>query len=230
MRRALLAATAAVLVAPAGAGAFTPVISAYAWLDRGPVRVDCRTDRPLAPEKIGYPQVDTSFTRGPVIVSRALNCYEGELGTARVGDRVRVRIGKHGQILDRRFTVVHRRPGYERGGLIGCTQDPKASSLLVNMYPSPSVEPVRYFFTANSGPYLDRLHWRGWGTRRATATATYISDCASCGPKLVRRSVVVVHRIACAAWGGYAYVGTATAYTSSGDPRRVPIGDSNYCT
>ena len=230
MRRALLAALVAALAVPATAGAFTRVISAYAWLDRGTVRVDFRTDRPLAPVKIGYPQVDTSFTRGPLVVSRALNCYEGELGSASVGDRVRVRIGKHGQILDRRFTVLHRRPGYERGGLIGCRQDPKATSMLFNLYPSPSVEPVRYFFSANAGPYLDRLRWSGWGTPHATATGTYISDCASCGPKIVRRSTVVVHRIRCTPWGGYAYVGTAIAYTGSGEARRVPIGDSNYCS
>ena len=44
------------------------------------------------------------------------------------------------------------------------------------------VQPGRWFFSANSGPYLRDLVWTGWGTPTATATGTYISDCASCGP------------------------------------------------
>ncbi|MDQ2622624.1 MAG: hypothetical protein M3Y45_06245 [Actinomycetota bacterium] len=56
-------------------------------------------------------------------------------------------------------------------------------TVIYNMFPSPKVRPARYFLTANSGPYMRKLKWKGWGTAKAVGRGRFISDCASCGPK-----------------------------------------------
>lgn len=45
------------------------------------------------------------------------------------------------------------------------------------------VKPGKIFLTANSGPYLRRLKWTGWGTNKAVGRGQYVYDCASCIPK-----------------------------------------------
>lgn len=60
---------------------------------------------------------------------------------------------------------------------------PYRKTVIFNMYPTPEVKPGRYFLSANSGPYLRNLKWKGWGTGKATGKGRFISDCASCGPR-----------------------------------------------
>jgi hypothetical protein len=222
----------AALLAPAAASARPHVLSAYLWKGNGQIHLNFKTDRAL-PEKIGYPQTTITPSGTTYTVSDSLHCYQVDITQpARPGDKVRVKIGQDGALFNRRLEVVRRQRGYQRGGLLGCTQDPKANRVLFNLYPSPAVEPVRYFFTANAGPYLDRLRWTGWGTDRATATAVFVSDCASCGPKVRKRTTVVLNRtITCAPWGirTKAYTGYAIVYDTNRRPVRQDIGDSNYC-
>jgi len=44
-----------------------------------------------------------------------------------------------------------------------------------------SVKPGSIYLTANSGPYLKKLKWTGWGTNKSIGRGRFISDCASCG-------------------------------------------------
>jgi hypothetical protein len=46
---------------------------------------------------------------------------------------------------------------------------------------TPSVKPSEIFLTANSGPYLKKIKWTGWGTNKAIGRGRFIADCASCG-------------------------------------------------
>ncbi|WP_121254264.1 hypothetical protein [Nocardioides ferulae] len=59
-----------------------------------------------------------------------------------------------------------------------------------DMFYQQKVAPKRIFLTASSGPYLKRLDWSDWGSRRASATGRYISDCASCPPPAKRSATV----------------------------------------
>ena len=58
----------------------------------------------------------------------------------------------------------------------------------------PSVKPTSIFLTANSGPYLTKLKWTGWGTEKAVGRGRFIADCASCGPKENRRVRFTFHK------------------------------------
>lgn len=53
--------------------------------------------------------------------------------------------------------------------------------VIFNMYSSPLVKPKRIFFQANSGPFLDKLVWSGWGDATATGTGTWTLDCSNGG-------------------------------------------------
>ncbi len=54
-------------------------------------------------------------------------------------------------------------------------------TVIFNMYPSPLTQPVRVFFQANSGPFLDKLVWSDWGADTATGTGTWRLDCSNGG-------------------------------------------------
>jgi hypothetical protein len=54
-------------------------------------------------------------------------------------------------------------------------------TVLFNLTDSPQVKPARFFFQANSGPYLKSLKWTHWGKATATARGTYILDCSHGG-------------------------------------------------
>lgn len=56
-----------------------------------------------------------------------------------------------------------------------------------------SVKPSRIFLTADSGPYLKKLKWKGWGTNKAVGRGRFISDCASCGD-YENRAVTITFR------------------------------------
>jgi hypothetical protein len=135
----------------------------------------------------------------PFAISRQLHCYgvsvpvrrKGPGTGGRVGDRVRVLLGAGGKIADHRFTVRAERSGYYRGAPLGCGADPKSKVVQHTPNGFPYVEPYDIFFAANAAPYLHAIAWTGWGTERATGTATYISECPSCGDP-VRRAVTVI--------------------------------------
>jgi len=61
----------------------------------------------------------------------------------------------------------------------GASAAPK--TVIFNMYPAPLVQPERVFFQANSGPFMDKLVWSGWGSAQATATGTWTLDCSNGG-------------------------------------------------
>ena len=63
-------------------------------------------------------------------------------------------------------------------------------TVLFSMYAHGYVKPKRVYLSANAGPWLKALQWKGWGTAKAVAHGTYISDCASCPPPK-RRTVTL---------------------------------------
>jgi hypothetical protein len=63
-----------------------------------------------------------------------------------------------------------------------------------DMFANPHVAPKRIFLTASSGPWLQALDWRGWGSDEAVAHGVYRSDCASCPPPRKRKATVTFTR------------------------------------
>jgi hypothetical protein len=172
-------------------------------------------------------------------ISRQLHCYgvsvpvrrdAGKRARGRVGDRVRVLLGAGGRIADHRFTVHAQRKGYFRGAPLGCGADPK--SKVVQHTPSgfPYVEPYDIFFAANAAPYLHAIAWTGWGTERATGTATYISECASCGDPVRRAVTVIAEQLEpCPARDVSVYASYRMEWVEDGVTRteKVPGGDGS---
>ncbi|MCO5314850.1 MAG: hypothetical protein M9938_01600 [Solirubrobacterales bacterium] len=68
-------------------------------------------------------------------------------------------------------------------GSAGAGKPEYGRTVVFNMYPTPEVKPDRYFLTANAGPYLKNLRWKGWGRYKTVGKGRFISDCASCGPR-----------------------------------------------
>jgi hypothetical protein len=188
LSRALVLAVLASLAAatPAAAGPAAPAAVAYFRphpQDAAATVVVFRTSAAL-PARAGA-RVDGHWAV-PVAVSPTLHCYLAQVYPTkgvRLGDRVRVRIGRHGSLLRATLRVQRMSDANARGGTLGCDADPASQAVVFGLYPTPQVEPDRWFFYANAGPYLKDLVWSGWGTPTATATGTYISDCASCGPR-----------------------------------------------
>ncbi|MFL5846937.1 MAG: hypothetical protein ACJ762_19820 [Solirubrobacteraceae bacterium] len=52
--------------------------------------------------------------------------------------------------------------------------------MIFNLSAYPLVQPDRYFFQANGGPYLGNIVWSDWGTDQATGSGTY-NGCAEDG-------------------------------------------------
>lgn len=59
--------------------------------------------------------------------------------------------------------------------------------------------PKGYYFTANSGPVMENMKWKGWGARRAIARGNYVLDCGTCGPtrEVYRARVELKGRVQC---------------------------------
>jgi hypothetical protein len=202
-----------------------------------------RTDGALPEYPTGDVRVTPRIAGGSgssYAISRSLHCYgasvymdrRGRIGrsSALPGHRVRVRIPGIG--WTRMLTVRRQRPNLLRGQTLGCGSDPKASVVLYNLTLTPKVEPGRCFLTADAGPYVDKLTWTGWGTSKAVGTGTYISDCASCGPKESKPATITLQRpVACAVYGTRVYrtgsltkdPGTAAA-KSADIPTGYPCG------
>ena len=60
---------------------------------------------------------------------------------------------------------------------------------------TPHFKPSHIFLTANSGPYLKKLRWQGWGTSKSVGRGRFISDCASCGDYENRAVTVTFHKL-----------------------------------
>lgn len=260
-RPRLAAALAAVLATAAGAALAAPAAAqsppgAVAYFRPTPdndffagiATVVIRTDAALPLDVHGQPRAVVRFAgrSGRLLaVSRDLHCYAVEIqvqrrGTrraraGRVGDGVAVTVGRGGSVLDRRVVVQRMTPELARGASLGCTADPAATAIVFNMYPTPLAQPGRFFFTANSGPYVKDLAWTGWGQPTATATGTYVSDCASCGPRQEYAVTVTVDRLVdCPPYGAKVYNRLRferAGGPAPGDPRRRRIsGEADvYC-
>lgn len=211
---ALGTALAATPAAGAGAGIEGYVYSSPVPHDRitaGRVALVVRSDAPLpvgATVRIGGRWASLG------VVSAELRCYTANAwvnrdrrrDAGRAGARVRVTIGKGGRVLDRRFRVRPAAPELLRGAALGCDADPASTTAYFGLSLQPEVEPERVFFTANAGPYLRDVTWAGWGAAQAVGTGTYVSDCASCGPKQELPARLVLERpVACAGWGVQVY-------------------------
>lgn len=139
------------------------------------------------------------------VVSPNLHCYLAQV-PGRLGGRVKVRIGRRGRFLDATLPVRAMSAANARGAALGCDADPASKAVVFGLYPTPQVEPDRWFFSADAGPYLRDLTWTDWGSATATATGTYISDCASCGPAQEYPVTVRLDGlVACPGWGAQAY-------------------------
>lgn len=66
---------------------------------------------------------------------------------------------------------------------------------IFNLTDTPKVKPRTVYLSADAGPYVTRLTWRGWGTARAVGRGTFVSDCASCGPKERRPATIVLRTL-----------------------------------
>lgn len=77
----------------------------------------------------------------------------------------------------------------------GAIAEARSSTKVVYLDPAyqQSVKPSTIFLTANSGPYLKKLKWTGWGTHKAVGRGRFISDCASCG-EYENRKVTITFR------------------------------------
>lgn len=214
----------------------------------GATVVVLRTDAALPLDIVGLPRARARLNgvrTQMLTVSRDLHCYAVEVDVVRrgprrrtqgrVGDRVRISVGRDGAVLDRRLEVRRMTPELARGGSLGCGEDPASKAVVFNMYPTPLVQPGRFFFTANSGPYLKDVAWTSWGAPTATGVGTYISECASCGPRQEYEVTITVDRlIDCPPYGAQAY--DRLRFVRSGgaapdDPRRRGIsGEAQvYC-
>lgn len=185
----------------------------------GQTVVVLRTDRALPLTRDGNPKRlgrVLGFRTFLSTISRDLHCYEmrsfvhrkgkGRATRGKVGDRVRVLVGAGGAILDRRMKVRKASDDLQRGGALGCGADPASGAVFFNLHSTPKSQPGQIFLTANSGPYITDITWTGWGTEPATATGTYISDCASCGePKSYAVTLVADQLIPCEPYGAQAY-------------------------
>lgn len=238
-RPLVLALLAAGLAAPA-AQAAPSTLGAYAFYQpvagdpdySGRVVVVLRTDAALPLSTVGTPRasarIDGIGTFGHTI-SRRLRCYGYSLDVRRgdpgIGDRVRVRLGRNAAVLDRTLTVRRRAADLPRGRRLGCGEDPASGAILFNLGRTPLLEPGRFFFSANAGPYLKDVRWSGWGGATATATATYVSDCASCGaPRTYPVTVTASDLEACGPYGARAY--DVLAYDRSDKPATADERDS----
>lgn len=240
-------------VAPAQAAA-VHATGAYAYFQPTPRDEDyagttvvvLRTNQALPLGPIGNPKLTGKLDGGMTYldtVSRDLHCYtmrsnvfrKGQDTNGRVGDRVKVRLGHQGAILDRRFTVRKLRSNLPRGGPLGCGADPASKVVFFNLVASPMVEPGRIFLSANSGPYLKDITWTDWGTPTATGAGTYISDCASCGdPESYPVTLTANKLIACKPYGAKAYNSftferTSGATDPTADPRGISGEAEFYC-
>jgi hypothetical protein len=189
--------------------AVTKVTGAYVYFkksegqsaryEKGNAWLIFRTDRALS-AKQGWVQVRATIGSGHgsmFTISREQHCYGARVTVDRgaqlgVGTRARVTIGQAGSLLSRRLTLAARKAGDARGKPLGCTADPK--SLIATSGPPglPEIEPSMVFSSANAGPYVEKLAWTGWGTPEATGSGTYVSDCASCGPKEILPAEIVL--------------------------------------
>lgn len=225
----LLAPLAAVAVAaslaPAAEARHTRATAAYAYFEpatgrdarfeKGTAYVVFRTNRRLAEGRTANdPEVEVRVggRSGSVFtISRKLRCYAAPVRIENrdklgLGSRARVRIGRRGTLLDRQMVVERRGAGDARGGRLGCGADRKSRFVLSNLFEVPLVEPRTIFYTANAGPYVTGLRWSRWGTRRALARGTYVSECASCGePKRLEARVILTRPRQSRSFGARAY-------------------------
>ena len=226
----VLALATCAVPASSAAAAAPRVIGSYVYFhpssdDRdivGTAEIVIRTDKALPVDANGYTKV------GLYTISASEHCYatnryvfrKGRNRKGRVGDRVRFRLGRRGSLLDRRFTVRKQRAKLPRGAALGCTRDPKARTVFFGLFREPQVEPPDIFFTANSGPYLTEISWSGWGTRQASATGVYVSDCASCGPPETYPVTITAQRTrACPGYAARRY--TRLRWTRSDAPGKT---------
>lgn len=220
LRLALVAAVLTAAAAAPAAQAAPRTLGSYAYFQPvagdpdyvGQVIVVLRTDEALALDPVGNPRATARLGRIATFgytISRELSCYgfaldvrKGGLG---VGDRIRVRLGKDAGILNRTLAVRKRAADLPRGQRLGCGEDPSSKAIIFNLDRSPLVEPGRFFFSANSGPYLKDVRWTDWGAAAATGTATYVSDCASCDKATYPVNVTASQLTACRPYGARAY-------------------------
>jgi hypothetical protein len=239
LTRALVLSVLASVVVAAPAAAAPGAVALFRPhpRDAAATAVVLRTDAALPARAAGW--IDGRSV-SLMTVSARLHCYLAEVPAykgGRVGDRVRVRVGRHGSLLSATLRVQRMTAANARGGTLGCGEDPASGAVVFGLYPSPHVEPDRWFFTANAGPYLKDLVWTGWGSPTATATGTYVSDCASCGPRQEYPVTVRVDGLrACPNFGAQAYdrlfferAGGRLPGDPTAQTRTLPLAAGLYC-
>jgi hypothetical protein len=244
MTRTLLATTAVLLVLAPSAQAKPEVVSAIAYfqpthgnlreLQRGNLRITFRTDRPLG--RKAFEQgiaMDGSF--GYVHrISRSERCYGGMVHVdpkAKVPGRVRVRLGNRGRLFDALLDVKKMRRNYINGAPLGCGADRRTRVHMFNLFETPMWAPRQIFFTANAGPYVEDLGWRGWGSERAVGRGVYVSTCASCGgPETRPAKLIFTNSVRCGEYGGRVYrSGILETRTDTNKKKRTRIYTGYPC-
>ncbi|HEU4658118.1 MAG TPA: hypothetical protein VFR97_11350 [Capillimicrobium sp.] len=238
------AVAVAVLAVSAGPAAAAPVTGASLWFNdavrdeftAGKAMLVFRTEAALPTSTGG--SIPTRVRIGGqraylYTISSELHCYgadvdvlRGRKEVGRAGDRLKVTIGRAGGLLRRSLEVQPYAADVARGANLGCDADPKSTTVLFDLFYQPEIEPERVFFTANAGPYLKDLAWTGWGTAQAIGTGTYVSDCASCGPKQILPARLVLERPgACRGWGVQVYLRSRLEKTlESGEVTTTELG------
>lgn len=47
---------------------------------------------------------------------------------------------------------------------------------MFDLFPSPLETPKSVFLTADSGPFIEKVSWAGWGTEKAVGTGTFVDN------------------------------------------------------
>jgi hypothetical protein len=92
------------------------------------------------------------------------------------------------------------------------------------------VKPATVFLTADAGPYVRKIKWSRWGSKRAVGHGQYVSTCASCAPPRHRAATITLTKLAsCHKHGGSSYkVGTLrTGADVTGKPKTIAF-DTGY--
>jgi hypothetical protein len=55
-------------------------------------------------------------------------------------------------------------------------------TVIFDLFPSPVETPDSIFLTANSGPYIEKVSWAGWGTAKAVGTGTFVDNSGAPAP------------------------------------------------
>ena len=61
-------------------------------------------------------------------------------------------------------------------GTVACAAHAAPRTVIFTLFSDPLEMPKEIDLTANSGPYIEKVSWAGWGTEKAVGTGTYVDN------------------------------------------------------